>query len=109
MRSTHCELRSAARINPKDEYISLIADESQDNGPALRALKQCLRLAINNDLTDTQRRILLMYYRDGIGMPAIAEELGMNKSSVCRSLDRSRRRLQELLKYSVMLINHPEE
>lgn len=64
---------------------------------ALRNMKE----AIKEELTDRQRKMLVMYYSTPRRtMEDIARELGVNKSSVSRTIARGRKRLLRVLKYS---------
>lgn len=58
-----------------------------------------VRSVIENELTPLQRDVLRAYYFGGENIPQIARRLGVNKSSVCRVLQRAERRLQRYLKY----------
>ena len=58
-----------------------------------------LRSAIDTELTDRQRQILLEYYISQKTMCQIAQECGINKSTVCRTIQRAEQRLQRCLRY----------
>lgn len=60
--------------------------------------KALMKEAIREELTDTQRRYMVAYY-GGMTMQAIADEHGVNRSTVSRSIARGRKRLQKVLKY----------
>lgn len=59
-----------------------------------------VRRAINAELTPRQRQLVTMYYLDQMLMAEIADELGLNVSSVSRTLARGRERLKKVLSYS---------
>ena len=61
-------------------------------------LKRVKRV-IEGELTDKQRQVLTDYYFRQMTIPAIAQEQGVNKSSVCRLLKRAEQRLRKYLKY----------
>ncbi len=52
-------------------------------------------------LTPRQKQIVWEYYCNQKRIPQIARELGVNKSTVCRTLRRAERHLQEIFSYSV--------
>lgn len=54
---------------------------------------------MNQELTDRQREILTGYYLDGKTIPQLAAELGVNKSTISRTLNRGEIRLRRFLKY----------
>ena len=60
-----------------------------------------LPLAVQQELTPRQREILQMRFTGGMSITGIAKELGLNKSTVSRSLTRSVERLYRSLRYSL--------
>lgn len=63
------------------------------------SLTENLALAMEEELTPRQRQVVRMYYIDQMLMRDIAEELGVNVSTVCRTLARGRSRLYRCLRY----------
>ena len=51
------------------------------------------------DVTARQRQALLMYYAAGLNMREIGERLGVDKSTVSRTIKRGEKRLQRCLRY----------
>lgn len=76
-------------------------EESGDNRERIRRLLSNLPLAVQQELTPRQREILRLHFTDGMSVTAIAEKLGVNKSTVSRSLARSIERLYKSLRYSL--------
>ena len=70
-------------------------------GPRLPREVQLKRVqrVIREELTDLQREALLGYYFQEKTMTQIAEERGVNKSTVCRTLHRAEEKLRRYLKY----------
>ena len=70
-------------------------------GPRLPRNVQLKRLnkVVENELTPVQREILVAYYFQQKTMTQIAEERGVNKSTVCRTLHRAEEKLRRYLKY----------
>ena len=58
-----------------------------------------VRRVIREELTENQRQILLAYYIQDQTIPQIAEERGVNKSTVSRTLHRAEGKLRKYLKY----------
>ena len=77
-----------------------IRENAPDNSEQYERLKRNLRKAINDDLTPRQRMMMEMYYFQKINIPAIANELGVNRSTVSRTLKRGRNRIRRCLEYS---------
>lgn len=77
-------------------YTQLIADDNRDQ---MNRLKRNLTHAMRQDITAKQREYMMLYYGRGMSMEAIAKELGVNKSTVSRTLKRGRQRLYRCLRY----------
>ncbi len=70
-------------------------------GPWMSRGMQRKRVAnvIANELTEHQRRVILGYYYEHKTVPQLAQEFGVNKSTVWRTLQRGEARLRRMLKY----------
>ena len=70
-------------------------------GPRLPREVQLKRIqrVIREELTPLQRETLLAYYFQEKSITEIAEERGVNKSTVCRTLHRAEGKLRRYLKY----------
>ena len=77
-------------------YTQLMADDNRDQ---MNRLKRNLTHALRQDITERQREYMMLYYGRGMSMEAIAKELGVNKSTVSRTLKRGRQRLYRCLRY----------
>ena len=77
-------------------WTSLMADDNRDQ---MNRLKRNLTHALRNDVTPRQREYMMLYYGQGMSMEVIAEQLGVNKSTVSRTLKRGRQRLHRCLRY----------
>ena len=58
-----------------------------------------VKRVIENELSPLQRETLMSYYFQRETIPQIALRRGVNKSTVCRTLQRAERKLQQYLKY----------
>lgn len=65
----------------------------------MNRLKRNLAHALRQDITGRQREYMLLYYGKQMTMVAIAQQYGVNKSTVSRTLKRGRQRLQRCLRY----------
>lgn len=70
-----------------------------DNSEEVSRLKRNLIRALREDITPKQRQVLLMYYAQGLNMREIGERLGVDKSTVSRTIKRGEQRLQRCLRY----------
>ena len=70
-------------------------------GPRLPREMQLKRVqrVIREELTEMQRQTLLAYYFQEQSITEIAEERGVNKTTVCRTLHRAEEKLRRYLKY----------
>lgn len=70
-------------------------------GPRLPREVQLKRVqrVIQEELTPLQREALIAYYFQERTISEIAEERGVNKSTVCRTLHRAEQKLRKYLKY----------
>lgn len=70
-------------------------------GPRLPRDVQLKRVqqVIREELTDIQRETLIAYYFQQQKIPQIAQERGVNKSTVSRTLRRAEEKLRRYLKY----------
>ncbi|MBQ8177025.1 MAG: sigma-70 family RNA polymerase sigma factor [Oscillospiraceae bacterium] len=60
-----------------------------------------LRKVIEEALTERQREMITLYYFDRDNIPQIAEKLGVNRSTVSRTISRGRRNIMEKMKFFI--------
>ena len=70
-----------------------------DNTRELSRLKRNLIRCLREDVTPKQRQMMLLYYAEGKNMREIGQAMGVDKSSVSRTIKRGERRLQRCLRY----------
>ena len=63
------------------------------------AQKKRLHQVIREELTPTQREVLLAYYFQDQNIPQIAKSRGVHKSTVCRTLHRAEEKIKRFLRY----------
>ena len=77
--------------------------EIQRQDPALdekrRRLLRALRQILRQELTPRQKEMVERYYFEKKKIHQIAEEFGINKSTVSRGLKRARTRIERCLQY----------
>lgn len=87
-------------------YARFMAD---DNSAQMTKLKRNLTRALRQDVTPKQRQYLMLYYGQGMNLRQISEKLGVNKSTVSRTMKRGRQRLYRCLRYgAAALLNDTE-
>ena len=75
--------------------------QQEDNRQQIRRLLVNLPLAVEEELTPRQRQIMRMRYSRNMSVTCIAQELGINKATVSRTLSRSTWKLYRSLRYSL--------
>ena len=61
--------------------------------------KQRVQRVIMEELTENQRDVLIAYYIQDRSITDIAQERGVHKSTVCRTLHRAENKLRRYLRY----------
>lgn len=74
---------------------------SEDNSDQMDRLRRNLRRAREQELTPRQRQLLALYFDEGKNMAQIAEELGVARSTVSRTIARAKKRLYRCLRYGL--------
>ena len=72
---------------------------AEDNSRQMARLKRNLLHALQEDVTARQREYLLLYYGERLNMRQIGERLGVDKSTVSRTIKRGEARLRRCLRY----------
>ena len=70
-----------------------------DNQARLAEIQACLAQALREEVTDRQRQVLFLYYCQGLNMRQIAEALGVERSTVSRTLKRGEERIRRRMRY----------
>ena len=83
---------------------------ASDNSAELSRVKRNLLRALKEDVTPRQRQVLLLYYAERMNMREIGERLGVNKSTVSRTIKRGEARLRRCLRYGAeIFLNETED
>ncbi len=83
------------------DMAAWLRTQAEDNESDLMRLKRNLRLAREQELTARQRQLLQMRYEEAMSVTQIARELGVDKSTVSRTITRAKRRLYKCLRYGL--------
>lgn len=84
-----------------DKRIAELIGDGDTDGDKHRLMIKIMRNIIENELTERQRQMIGLYYFKRVNIPQIAEMLGVNRSTVSRTISRGRRNIMERMKYFV--------
>ncbi len=101
MKSTASEGFSTRSSEWVGDMTVWLRENGGDNGDRLARLRRQLHLARQRELTPRQRQFLERYFDDGLTMREIAEEAGVDPSTVSRTLHRAKERLRRALQYAL--------
>ena len=88
------------------QYRKYFEGESHDE--FLEHAKKAIMVAINEDLTEKQRKYYTQYYLNGISIPEIASMECVNKSTVSRTLTRATIKIHKAMRYSAPRFLHSQ-
>ncbi len=83
--------------------------EQNTNSADITRLKKNLIRALKSDVTPRQREMLELYYGRGLNMRQIGELLGVDKSTVSRTVKRGELRLKRCLRYGAGILLEEEK
>ena len=78
-----------------------LRENANDNEEQMERLLRNLRKAREEELTPRQRQMLSMRFEQNMNGAEIAQELGLNRSTVSRTLRRAQERLRRCLQYAL--------
>ena len=78
-----------------------LQENADDNQEQLERLLRNLRKARVQELTPRQQQMLSMRFEQNMSGAEIARELGLNRSTVSRTLRRAQERLRRCLQYAL--------
>lgn len=97
MRNTHFNTRSSEWIGDMTVWLR---ENGEDNNLQLERLRRNLRQVRESELTPRQRQLLELHYDQQLSVTEIAHQIGVHPSTVSRTLQRARKRLQQYLRYA---------
>ena len=83
-------------------------DANEGDADFIAHCKKAVQVAVDRELTGRQRQVYLLYYLDGISIPQIAGQFGVNKSSVSRMLRRANEKLARVMRYAAPHLLHAQ-
>lgn len=100
--------RTAYEIeSDKAQLRAWLALETDEPDSRYELMKSAIALAIREELTPVQKRYLAMYYYENMAIQDIADECGVNKATVSRTIHRAEDRLAKVLRYAFKLLRAP--
>jgi len=94
----HCWQRRPTALEPEAwERMPDVLTPSTEERAEQRELLEALRVAIEEDLTELQRRVFVAIALNQVPMDAFARELGSNRNAVYKTLFDARRKLRARL------------
>lgn len=73
----------------------VFADKDLDDCPIDKLKAALIREVLENGLTKKQKCYIILYYRDKLTMEQIAKKYSVNKSTVSRTINAARRKLEK--------------
>ena len=98
MNATPFDTRSSEWAGDMTVWLRENADDNQEQ---LERLLRNLRKARIQELTPRQQQMLSMRFEQNMSGAEIARELGLNRSTVSRTLKRAQDRLRRCLQYAL--------
>ena len=96
MRTTRSDRRKRTHSS---DFTAWLQANSETNDLQLERMRRSLRIAREQELTPRQQEVLALYYNEQLTIAEIARRLEVNTSTVCRTLERARKRLRRALRY----------
>ena len=102
MRATHFDTPFNTRSSEwMGDMAVWLRENGEDNHLQQERLRRNLRQAREEALTPRQREVLALRYEQRLSVTEIARQLGVNPSTVSRTLRRAHERLKRCLRYSL--------
>lgn len=80
--------------------IGLLQETGETNDRIRAQMRRDLRRALADCVTPRQRELLLLRYEEGLSFTAIAQRLGLDPSTVSRTVRRGERNLRRCLRFA---------
>ncbi len=93
----------ATKLISYDKIENLLGhwdQEESTNRGELKAAKAALRAALFQELTQRQRQCVQLYFYEKLTEEETGRRLGVSKSTVCRHLQKAKRRLGRAVSYA---------
>ena len=87
-------------LGDKSQYAAWLQGEFAEEADFHSHTLNALRVAMDEELTDTQREYIEMFFVYGMSMNEIGQELGVSKATVSRTINCGLDRLYHVLRYA---------
>ena len=87
-------------LGDKSQYAAWLQGEFAEEADFHSHTLNALRVAMDEELTDTQREYIEMFFVYGMSMNEIGQELGVSKATVSRTINCGLDRLYHILRYA---------
>lgn len=87
-------------IDGKVSYELYMSSSSGDNHENIQRQCKILESVVEKKLTNAQKQILYMYYDNKLTMQDIADTLGKDKSTISKSLKRSKAIIEDYMQFT---------
>lgn len=90
-------------------YLRQLSEQNTNSSQISRLRRNLIR-CLHEDVTERQRTVLTLYYGEGLNQRQIGELLGVDKSTVSRTIKRGEQRLRRCLRYGAQrYLTHLDE
>lgn len=98
MNATRFDTRSSEWAGDMTVWLR---EQANDNQEQMERLRRNLRRAREQELTPRQQQVLTLRYEQNMNGAEIARMLGLNRSTVSRTIRRAQKRLRRCLQYAL--------
>ena len=98
MNATRFDTRSSEWAGDMTVWLR---EQANDNQEQMERLRRNLRRAREQELTPRQQQVLKLRYEQNMNGAEIARMLGLNRSTVSRTIRRAQERLRRCLQYAL--------
>ena len=98
MNATRFDTRSSEWAGDMTVWLR---EQANDNQEQVERLRRNLRRAREQELTPRQQQVLTLRYEQNMNGAEIARMLGLNRSTVSRTIRRAQERLRRCLQYAL--------
>ena len=98
MNATRFDTRSSEWAGDMTVWLR---EQANDNQEQMERLRRNLRRAREQELTPRQQQVLTLRYEQNMNGAEIARLLGLNRSTVSRTIRRAQERLRRCLQYAL--------
>ena len=98
MNATRFDTRSSEWAGDMTVWLR---EQANDNQEQMERLRRNLRRAREQELTPRQQQVLTLRYEQNMNGAEIARMLGLNRSTVSRTIRRAQERLRRCLQYGL--------